>query len=156
MHFRRALRKDLESLIEMLADDELGKLREDYQLPLPSAYEEAFAKIDQDNNQHLTVVTNDRGELIGMLQLTFIPYLTYQGGVRAQVEGVRIKKSHRGQGTGEQMMAWAIEKAKQEGAHVLQLTTDKLRPDAIRFYEKLGFTASHEGMKLHLPQNLKS
>ena len=83
------------------------------------------------------------------MQLTFIPYLTYQGGIRAQIEAVRIKKDKRGLGLGEEMFKWAIERAKGRGAHVLQLTSDKQRPEAIKFYEKLGFTASHEGMKLH-------
>lgn len=134
----------------MLADDELGQLRENYQDPLPERYYEAFANIHNDPNQELTVIENEAGEIIGTLQLSFIQYLTYQGGIRALIEAVRIRSDQRGQGIGEALFTWAIQRAKERGAHVLQLTTDKLRPDAIRFYEKLGFKASHEGMKLHL------
>lgn len=81
--------------------------------------------------------------------MSFIQYLTYQGGVRAQIEAVRIGREYRGQGFGERFFQWAIERAKERKAHVLQLTTDKQRPNAVRFYENLGFKASHEGMKLH-------
>ena len=133
----------------MLADDELGQLRENYQDPLPELYYDAFANIYKDPNQELTVIENEAGEIIGTLQLSFIQYLTYQGGIRAQIEAVRIRSDQRGQGIGEAVFTWAIQRAKERGAHVLQLTTDKQRPDAIRFYEKLGFKASHEGMKLH-------
>nr|WP_229598251.1 GNAT family N-acetyltransferase [Runella aurantiaca] len=134
----------------MLADDELGKLRENYQSPLPDLYYEAFTNIENDVNQELIVIENDANEIIGTLQLSFIQYLTYQGGIRAQIEAVRIRSDQRGQGIGETVFMWAIQRAKERGAHVLQLTTDKQRPDAIRFYEKLGFKASHEGMKMHL------
>lgn len=133
----------------MLADDKLGQKREDYRDPLPESYYEAFEHIDADANQELMVVENEAKEVIGTLQLTFIPYLTYQGGTRAQIEAVRIRKDMRGSGIGEQLFTWAIQRAQERKAHVLQLTTDKKRPDAKRFYEKLGFQASHEGMKLH-------
>ncbi len=109
----------------------------------------SFARIVEDSNQYL-VVLEDQQRVIGTLQLSFIPYLTYQGGVRAQIEAVRIHNDYRGQGLGEQLFGWAIETARAEGAHLVQLTTDKKRPEALRFYEKLGFVASHEGMKLHL------
>ncbi|PHN08222.1 GNAT family N-acetyltransferase [Flavilitoribacter nigricans] len=151
MNFRKATAADLPAIVGMLADDELGRLREDLRDPLPAAYTEAFNRIDRDPNQELTVVANETGALIGTLQLTFIPYLTYRGGIRAQIEAVRIRKDQRGQGLGREMFLWAIERAKSRGAHLLQLTTDKNRPDAIRFYESLGFKASHEGMKLHFP-----
>ena len=84
------------------------------------------------------------------MQLYSIPYLTYQGGIRAQIEAVRIREDQRGKGIGVQLFLWAIERAKERNAHVVQLTTDKKRPEAIRFYQKLGFQATHEGMKLHL------
>jgi len=86
---------------------------------------------------------------MGTLQLSFIQYLTYQGGIRAQIEAVRIRKDKRGEGLGETLFKWAIERAKDRNAHLIQLTTDKKRPEALKFYEKLGFKASHEGMKLH-------
>jgi GNAT superfamily N-acetyltransferase len=98
----------------------------------------------------LIVVENESGDLIGTLQLSFIQYLTYRGGIRAQIESVRVHKDYRGKGVGRQFFQWAIDRAKQRGAHLLQLTTDNKRPDALRFYESLGFNATHEGMKLHL------
>ena len=149
MKFRKAQRPDVPYIVQLLANDKLGQLREDFRDPLPETYYQAFDRINTDPNQELTVIENDAGEVIGTLQLTFIPYLTYQGGTRAQIEAVRIREDQRGQGLGEKLFRWAIARAEEKGAHVLQLTSDKKRPDAIRFYEKLGFTASHEGMKLH-------
>lgn len=149
IHFRKAEKKDVIHIVAMLADDKLGKMREDFRDPLPNSYYEAFEHINSDSNQELMVVENESQEVIGTLQLSFIPYLTYQGGVRAQIEAVRIRKDERGSGIGEQLFLWAIERARTRKSHVLQLTTDKKRPDALRFYEKLGFKASHEGMKLH-------
>lgn len=147
--FRKAAREDVPAIVRMLAQDKLGKLRENYREPLPETYYQAFYRIDRDENQELTVIENDKEEVIGTLQLSFIPYLTYQGGIRAQIEAVRIREDRRGKGIGEQLFRWAIARAKARGAHLLQLTTDKQRPEAVRFYEKLGFRASHEGMKLH-------
>ncbi|MBX2877566.1 MAG: GNAT family N-acetyltransferase [Saprospiraceae bacterium] len=150
MTFRKATKADVIHIVKMLSDDPLGQQRENYQEPLPEAYFEAFGRIDRDANQELVVIEEATMGIIGTLQLTFIPYLTYQGGVRAQIEAVRIRKDRRGAGIGETVFQWAIERAKARGAHVVQLTTDKKRADAKRFYEKLGFIASHEGMKLHL------
>lgn len=149
MKFRKANKNDVAKIVEMLADDALGKTRENYQLPIPSEYLEAFEKINADENQELIVVENETNEIIGTLQLSFIQYLTYKGGIRAQIEAVRIRKDQRGIGLGKQLFKWAIERAKQRKAHLLQLTTDKKRPQAIKFYEDLGFKASHEGMKIH-------
>ena len=149
MNFRKATEQDMPTIIEMIADDELGEKRENYQTPLPIAYLNAFTNINSDQNQELIVVENKANELIGTLQLTFIQYLTYQGGRRAQIEAVRIKKDNRGLGIGTKMFEWAINRAKERNAHVLQLTTDKQRPEAINFYEDLGFKSSHEGMKMH-------
>lgn len=149
INFRKAQKSDVIHIVAMLANDKLGKLREDYRDPLPDTYYQAFEAIDADPNQELMVVENAELEVIGTLQLSFIPYLTYQGGVRAQIEAVRIREDIRGAGIGELLFHWAIDRAREKGAHVLQLTTDKKRPDAKRFYEKLGFKASHEGMKLH-------
>jgi len=149
MIFRRATRNDVHAIVEMIADDELGKTRENFQVPLPKEYYDAFENINADNNQELIVVESDKGEIIGTLQLSFIQYLTYQGGIRAQIEAVRIRKDQRGTGLGTKMFEWAINRAKEKNAHVLQLTTDKKRPEALNFYKKLGFIDSHEGMKLH-------
>ncbi len=148
LHFRPAEQDDVPLIVAMLADDPLGSQREQFANPLPAVYYDAFDRIITDHNQELMVV-EDEGEIIGTLQLSFIPYLTYQGGTRAQIEAVRIHKNRRGQGLGEEFFRWAIARAQERGAHLLQLTTDKQRPDAIRFYEKLGFQGSHLGMKLH-------
>ncbi|KAA3620623.1 MAG: GNAT family N-acetyltransferase [Flavobacterium sp.] len=150
MTFRQAIRKDVPAIVEMIADDKLGKNRENYKMPLPNSYYKAFENISADNNQELIVVESENSEIIGTLQLSFIQYLTYQGGIRAQIEAVRIRKDERGGGLGTKMFEWAIDRTKQRKAHVLQLTTDKKRPDALQFYKKLGFKDSHEGMKLHL------
>ena len=104
----------------------------------------------QDKNQELVILENDNNDIIGTLQLTFIPYLTYQGGLRAQIEAVRIHKNYRGQGFGKKIFQWAINRSRDKGAHMVQLTTDKQRPEAIKFYKTLGFNDSHIGMKLHL------
>jgi ribosomal protein S18 acetylase RimI-like enzyme len=93
---------------------------------------------------------NDSGAVIGTLQLSLIQYLTYQGGIRAQIEAVRVHENYRNKGIGQELIQWAIDRANKRGAHVVQLTTDKKRDAALKFYEKLGFIASHEGMKLHL------
>ena len=133
----------------MLANDPLGAQREDFRDPLPKSYFQAFKKIDGDPN-HLLVVTERKGKVIGTLQLSLLPYLTYRGGWRAQIEAVRVHEEVRGKGIGKVLFDWAIDQAKKRGAHVVQLTTDKKRPGAVAFYQKLGFVASHEGMKKHL------
>ncbi|RDY62063.1 GNAT family N-acetyltransferase [Flagellimonas nanhaiensis] len=149
MIFRKATKNDVAKIVEMIADDELGKTRENFQTPLPNEYLDAFDNINTDQNQELIVLENENSEIIGTLQLSFIQYLTYRGGIRAQIEAVRIRKDKRGLGIGKLMFQWAIERAKERNAHLLQLTTDKKRPQAIKFYEDLGFKASHEGMKIH-------
>lgn len=149
MKFRKATTNDILSIVEMIADDPLGSKRENFTMPLPKTYYDAFERIDSDPNQELIVVENEIGQVIAVFQMTFIPYLTYQGGIRAQIEGVRVHQDHRGLGIGKIIFEWAIRRAKERNAHLLQLTTDKKRPDAIRFYESLGFKASHEGMKMH-------
>lgn len=149
MKFRKAKQNDVPAIIEMIADDKLGKTRENFKIPLPKSYYNAYENINSDSNQELIVVENEELEIIGTLQLSFIQYLTYQGSIRAQIEAVRIRKDQRGTGLGTKMFEWAIERAKQRKAHVLQLTTDKKRPEALNFYKKLDFKDSHEGMKLH-------
>ena len=149
MKFRKAVKKDIPLIVEMIAGDELGKQREDFQHPLPTEYMDAFLNIDSDSNQELIVVENNQSEIIGTMQLSFIQYLTYRGGIRAQIEAVRIRKDQRGVGLGKKMFEWAINRAKERKAHLLQLTTDKKRPQAIKFYENLGFKSTHEGMKMH-------
>jgi GNAT superfamily N-acetyltransferase len=150
MKFRKATENDVLAIVKMITDDELGKKRENFQIPLPSDYLKAFEKINSDENQELIVVENEDLEIIGTFQLSFIQYLTYRGGIRAQIEAVRIRKDKRELGIGKIMFEWAINRAKARKAHLIQLTTDKKRPKAIKFYEKLGFNQSHEGMKMHL------
>lgn len=146
---RLATENDVEKIVELLADDFLGGQRERYELPLPNSYMEAFKAIDNDPNNEL-VVACYKNEVVGVLQITYTPQMTYQGGWRATIEGVMTSSSVRGKGIGSTLMKWAIERAKDRGCHLAQLTTDKKRPDALRFYEKLGFQASHQGLKLHL------
>lgn len=150
MKIRQANREDVSAIVQLIADDKLGALREDYQKPLPEKYYDAFTNIAADPNQELVVIEDTDATIIGTLQLSFIQYLTYQGGIRAQIEAVRIHENFRSKGIGQQLFEWAIQRAKEKGAHVAQLTTDKKRPEALHFYEKLGFKATHEGMKLHL------
>jgi GNAT superfamily N-acetyltransferase len=147
--FRRARRADLEAIVRLLADDPLGAKRERLETPLPESYRRAFEAIDADPNNELVVACIGT-DVVGVLQLTFTPYLTYQGGWRATIEAVRVGSRHRSQGLGKAMFEWAIARARERGCHMVQLTTDKARADAKRFYESLGFVASHEGMKLHL------
>jgi GNAT superfamily N-acetyltransferase len=147
---RHATRSDVPKLVALLADDELGREREELRDPLPSVYADAFDEITSSGVHELVVATID-GVVVGVLQLTFLRYLTFRGGVRAQIEGVRVARDVRGAGVGQDLFTWAIERAVAEGAHVVQLTTDIRRPDALRFYERLGFVASHHGLKLHLP-----
>jgi GNAT superfamily N-acetyltransferase len=149
MKFRKATRGDVSNIVAMIADDDLGKTRENFHVPLPAEYFNAFERINADPNQELIVVENEGSEIIGTLQLSFIQYLTYRGGIRAQIEAVRIRKDKRGLGIGKSMFEWAINRAKERNAHLLQLTTDKKRAQAIKFYEDLGFNATHEGMKIH-------
>lgn len=149
MNFRKATKNDVSTIVEMIADDELGEKRENFKNPLSKEYINAFEKINADRNQELIVVENENAEIIGTLQLSFIQYLTYRGGIRAQIEAVRIRKDERGLGIGKTMFKWVINRAKERNAHLLQLTTDKKRPKAIKFYEDLGFKATHEGMKIH-------
>ena len=150
--FREARAADLPAILALLADDPLGKYRE-MALPgdaeIPAGYRTAFETIAADPRNQLIVAEVD-GAVAGCLQLTFIPGLTYQGGERALVEGVRVSAAVRGQGLGKAMMAHAIALAKARGCVIMQLTTDKRRTEAQDFYRQLGFTASHEGMKLRL------
>lgn len=140
---------DLPQIVRLLADDPLGAARETPGDEIPEAYVTAFNAIEKDPNNTL-VIAEVGGEIAGTLQLTFIPGLTYTGGERAQIEGVRVASEQRGRGVGQDMINWAIDQARTRGCRVVQLTTDRQRPDAIRFYQKIGFRPSHMGMKYHL------
>ena len=147
--FRVASLNDLPTLVTMLADDTIGATRERLQDPLPPEYARAFAAIEADPNSDIIVACLD-GVVVGMLQLTFIPGISRMGAWRALIESVRVASSQRSAGIGSRLMKWAIERARERGCLMVQLTTDKSRQDAKRFYERLGFIASHEGMKLSL------
>ncbi|GAB3468992.1 GNAT family N-acetyltransferase [Actinophytocola sediminis] len=145
-NIRRATVADVPAIVAMLADDPLGATRES---PGDPAYAAAFAEIDRDERQYLAVAELD-GEVVGTLQLTFIPGLSRRGATRALIEAVRVRADQRGAGLGRRLAEWAIEQARSRGAAMVQLTTDASRVDAHRFYEKLGFVPSHVGMKLAL------
>jgi GNAT superfamily N-acetyltransferase len=146
---RRAVGGDLPAIVRLLADDPLGQLRERDETPLPQSYFAAFEAIDGDPRNELVVVEL-ADEVIGTLQLTILPYLTYQGGMRAQIEAVRVDRRFRDRGIGQRLFEWAIGRACERGCHMVQLTTNASRGEAHRFYERLGFVASHVGMKLDL------
>lgn len=147
--FRRAKRADLPEVVRLLSDDDLGHQRERYEDPLPESYYTAFEQIDRDTSHEL-IVAEREGEVVGTLHLMFLPSISFQGGLRAQIESVRVDESLRGQGLGSELMKWTIERAKARGAHVVQLTTHASRAEAHRFYERLGFKGTHVGMKLNL------
>jgi len=148
--FRPAHLADLPALIALLAEDMLGSQREVVGTPPDRRYLAAFEAIEADPNQLLAVAA-EGDEVVGTLQLSFIPGLARKGAWRGQIEAVRIAAAHRGTGLGQRMFAWAIAECQSRGCGLVQLTTDKSRADAHRFYEKLGFVASHEGYKLALP-----
>ena len=149
LKFRLAKKDDLFDIVRMLSDDTLGATREKFEPILSDNYLKAFENISKDQNQELTIVEMN-GEKVGTYHLTFIQYLTHQGGLRAQIEAVRTNSNYRGKGIGTKIFEYIIERAKQKGCNMVQLTSDKQRPEAIKFYETVGFIATHEGMKLKL------
>jgi GNAT superfamily N-acetyltransferase len=151
LHFRDAGLLDLTLIVAMLADDPLGAGREDPSLPLAQGYLDAFAAIAASPDQRLIVaIEGDR--LVGTLQLSFIPGLSKKGAWRGQIEGVRVVADRRGAGIGAQLIDWAVAQCRAKGCRTVQLTTDKSRSDAHRFYERQGFKPTHLGYKLDLPQ----
>ena len=149
LSIRKAKIDDLQTIVHMLADDFLGSQREKLQDSLPESYVKAFREIEADPNNELIVAELD-GEVIGTLQLTYTPSLSFQGGKRATVESVRVDARYRGQGIGREMMIWAMERARENGCVSMQLTSHADRKDAHRFYENLGFKSTHVGMKIAL------
>jgi GNAT superfamily N-acetyltransferase len=131
----------------MLAEDQLGSTREDVSQSLNPRYTSIFDQIAKDQNNELIVAEVDE-EIVGMLQITFIPYLTHTGSWRCLIEGVRVHKLQRGKSIGKKLINWEIAQAKERGCGIVQLTSDKKRSEAISFYESLGFVSSHEGLKL--------
>jgi GNAT superfamily N-acetyltransferase len=147
--FRPARRDDLPAIVALLADDPLGQDREMVGATLHPCYADAYLAIERDSNQ-LLAVAERQGRIVGCLQLSFIPGLTRRGLWRGQIEGVRVAGSERGGGIGQAMLRWAIEECRRRGCELVQLTSDARRADAHRFYEALGFRASHRGYKLTL------
>jgi GNAT superfamily N-acetyltransferase len=148
VRLRRAVADDVPDLVALLTDDDLGRAREDPQAGL-APYLRAFALVDADP-AHLLVVALADEQVVGTLQLSVLPGLSRRGALRAQLEAVRVARGSRGTGLGGAMVGWAVEEARRRGCALVQLTTDKSRTDAHRFYARLGFVASHEGMKLDL------
>jgi len=146
---RTARAADLPAVVAMLADDPLGAGRERHADPLPEPYLAAFAAIEAQAG-NAVLVAERAGVVVGCLQLIFIPHLTRLGMMRAQIEGVRVARAARGQGIGEALLAEAVTRSRAAGCGLVQLTTDATRPEAQRFYQRLGFVASHIGMKLPL------
>jgi GNAT superfamily N-acetyltransferase len=154
--FRVATRADVPAILELMADDEVSRARDaaagrDAVVPegADAAYWAAFEAIDADPRNEL-IVADDDGTVVGTCQLTFTPSLSRRGAERMTIEAVRVRSDTRGRGIGRAMMAWALDRARERGCGLAQLTTDKRRTDAQRFYVSLGFVASHEGMKITL------
>jgi GNAT superfamily N-acetyltransferase len=146
--FRTARESDLDAIVALMADDPLGMARESGEGSVP-AYETAFREIDADPN-NFVIVAEDEGRIVGTLQVTFIANLSFEGGRRALVEAVRVADSHQGKGLGRAMMEHVTQMARARGCKMVQLTSNRKRPGAIKFYERLGFEPSHIGFKLYL------
>ncbi|MGI5154231.1 N-acetyltransferase family protein [Microbispora sp. CA-102843] len=146
LHFRTARREDVPAIVAMINEDPITAAR-----PSPGEpdYHAAFEEVDADPRNELIVVESD-GEVVGTMQITYIPGLSRRGGERALIEAVRVAVPYRNRGIGREMMRWAIERARERGCALVQLTSDKARTEAHRFYGSLGFAASHEGFKLLL------
>jgi GNAT superfamily N-acetyltransferase len=144
---RRAVRGDVATIVDLLAADQIGATRDGGDL---APYEQAFAAIDADPAHLLVVLADSAGAVVGTLQLAFLPGLARRGALRAQIEAVRVREDLRGRGLGEALIGWAIEESRRRGCGLVQLTSDKRRADAHRFWDRLGFTPSHEGFKLRL------
>src|SRR5262245_55669486 len=147
---RSATREDVPAVVRLLADDVLGARRERLEDPVAPVYLTAFDEMTAQPGNELLVAERD-GEVVGCLQLTIIPGLSRAGMRRAQLESVRVSSRHRGVHIGERLVREAIERARAGGCGLVQLTSDVTRTDARRFYERLGFEATHIGMKLSLP-----
>ena len=150
MHFRIAQQGDLSKIVSMLADDPLGSQREEFTDPLKPCYIDAFSHIQADPINEIIVAVAEDDQLLGFLQITYIPNLTLQGSWRAQLEGVRVNASKRSEGIGKALIEHAIQRAKAKDCHMVQLTSNSTRKDALRFYESLGFIPSHVGFKLNI------
>lgn len=147
--FRRATAADLPAVVRLLAEDQLGRTRDDPSEPLDPAYVAAFERVAS-NPRDMLLVVESQGRVVGTLQLTILDGISRRGASRGQIEAVRVAAEARGRGIGEALMQHAISLARDAGCRLVQLTTDKRRADAQRFYKRLGFVDSHEGMKLEI------
>src|SRR5713226_9630588 len=142
---RRARRGDVGVIVAMLADDPLGRAREQLEDPLPPSYFRAFEALDLDPNIQLVVAEDDDGAVIGCLQLCILPGLSSQGASRGLIEDVRVAAHRRSRGIGELLVQWAVSEARAGGCRLVELLTHNTRVDAQRFYKRLGFAPSHVG-----------
>ncbi|MFE7566472.1 GNAT family N-acetyltransferase [Streptomyces sp. NPDC057539] len=147
LNIRSAAPDDIPAIVAMLADDPLGAQRESPDDLTP--YTEAYERLARDPNQHVVVAELD-GRIVGTLQLTIIPGLSRRGATRSIIEAVRIHADARGSGLGTRFIEWAVDESRRQGCQLIQLTSDASRTDAHRFYERLGFTASHVGFKMSI------
>ncbi len=147
---RRARVSDVPATIALLVADQIGATRESPGADGLAAYEQAFAAIDADPAHQLVVVTTPEGDAVATMQVSYLPGMARRGSLRAQVEAVRVHAAHRRHGLGSALLSWAVEQARERGCSLVQLTSDKRRTEAHRFYGRLGFTASHDGFKLAL------
>ncbi|WP_335932680.1 GNAT family N-acetyltransferase [Streptomyces sp. PTD5-9] len=147
LDIRPAAPADVPAIVALLADDSLGARRESPDDLTP--YHAAFLRLADDPNQHLMVAVREN-RVVGTLQLTVIPGLSRRGATRSVIEGVRVHADERGSGLGTRMIEWAVEESRRQSCRLVQLTSDASRTDAHRFYERLGFAASHVGFKLAL------
>ncbi|WP_405937758.1 GNAT family N-acetyltransferase [Streptomyces sp. NBC_00726] len=147
LEIRRATAADLAEIVALLADDPLGAQRESPDDLAP--YRAALRRLADDPNQHMMVAVREE-RVVGTLQLTVIPGLSRRGSTRSVIEGVRIHADERGSGLGTRLIQWAVDESRRQGCQLVQLTSDMSRTDAHRFYERLGFVASHVGFKLAL------
>lgn len=146
LEIRRAERTDVPEIVRIIADNEIGRMREDYQESIPESYYKAFDRISDDNNQIL-IVACYQGEVVGTVQVSFIQNMSVRGAYRALLESMHVDSNYRGQNVGSFMMNWAIETAKAKKCNIVQLTSNKERHKAHNFYRKFGFVATHEGFK---------
>ncbi|MFF4885295.1 N-acetyltransferase family protein [Streptomyces nigra] len=147
LEIRPAVAEDVPAIVGMLADDPLGAQRESPDDLTP--YLAALERLQGDPHQHVVVAVRE-GRVVGTLQLTIVPGLSRRGATRSIIEGVRIHADERGSGLGTRLIEWAVDESRRQECHLVQLTSDKTRTDAHRFYERLGFTGSHTGFKLQL------
>lgn len=150
MHIRDATIDDLDAVVALLADDPLGAAHEQYETPLPAVYVKAFQEITNQPSDRLLVAVDQDDTVTACLQLTITPGISHKGMKRATVEGVRVKRDLRSAGLGKKLLEYAIEEARAAGCGLVQLSSSRTRSGAQRFYEGLGFEASHVGMKLKL------